>query len=595
MGSDEIILGINLSHDTSCAAIASGEVKVAISEERLNRVKHCNGISPFGRIIPFRSIKYCCDELGVKPYDVDLFVVNSCRKSAIDHLRAQLLGIREERILDVPHPGHHLAHAYSAFYCSPFDEAAVIVVDTNGSFIEPKDHRPDRLSHELEIERKEHYTCFHGTADGLRPIITDFVEPGSVSLGELYCIYSAALQLTPTEGHYGYDDPISAGGKLMGLASYDLGKTPAPELCTLDGDHLSIPLARVIDRLEKLGFVVSRRPGLEEIFGFMMRPYVELVRRTTSLEEEKYLSLAGEAQRELERALLMIAHRVHEKTKSKNLCLAGGTMLNVTACTRLLEETPFERIFIQPAANDAGIAIGAGLWAYWNRAGGRARPYLEKTYDTCLGRRYSNEEVEAAIEKAKGTGKFTARRLTSLEEKANALLPRIYEDQIVAVFEGRSEFGPRALGHRSFLASPSKGSMKDKMNELKHREWYRPVAPVVLAEDFATYFDAPFDAVPYMTLSARCKDITSERAPAVRHVDGSARPQTVTKEQSPLMHHLLGRMKSDGKLLPILINTSLNVDKEPIVETPDHAVATLLSADLLDAILIEDWLLEKRR
>src|SRR5262249_19201471 len=158
----------------------------------------------------------------VKPYDVDFFVVNSCRQSAIEHLRAQLLGIREDRIIDVPHPGHHLAHAYSTFYCAPFEEAAVIVVDTNGSFIEHAGHRADPLSLYMQIARKEHYTCFHGTRDGLRTIVADFVEPGSVSLGELYCIYSAALQLTPTDGHYGFDDPLSAGGKLMGLASYDL-------------------------------------------------------------------------------------------------------------------------------------------------------------------------------------------------------------------------------------------------------------------------------------------------------------------------------------------------------------------------------------
>jgi carbamoyltransferase len=381
----------------------------------------------------------------------------------------------------------------------------------------------------------------------------------------------------------------------MGLASYDCGRTPAPGICTLDGDHLSIPLARVIDHLDELGFVVARQPGLDDIFGFEMRPYVELERRTASLKEERYLSLAGEAQRELERALLMIANRVHAKTKSQNLCVAGGTMLNVTAMTRLLEETPFKRIFVQPAANDAGIAIGAALWAYWNRAAGSKRPYLSKKYDTCLGRKYSNDEVEQAIERGKATGKFTAKRLSSLDAKADALLPRIYEEQIVAVFEGRSEFGPRALGHRSFIASPRKATMKDKMNELKHREWYRPVAPVVLEEDFAVYFDAPFDAVPFMTLSARCKPITSERAPAVRHVDGSARPQTVTADQSPLVHHLLRRMKAEGKELPILINTSLNVDKEPIVETPHHAVETLVKTDLLDAIVIDDWLLEKRR
>lgn len=589
-----VILGVNLSHDTACAAIVAGEVKVAVAEERLVRVKHCTGVTPFGRMIPFRSIRYVCDAIGVRPADVDLFVVNSCRRNAIDHLRDQLIGIDRDRVIDVPHPGHHLSHAYSAFYCSDFEEAAVIVVDTNGSFIERAGESPDALI----LERKEHYSTYHATEGGVRVLDADFVGPGEVSLGELYCIYSAALQLTPREGPYGFDDPLSAGGKLMGLASYDLGRAPASELATLDDatGHLAIPLERVIDHFERRGFVDARSGSLERIFGFEMRTAVELVRRgDRSLEEDRYLSLAGEAQRELERALLAIARRVHASTGSKNLCLAGGTMLNVTACTRILEETPFERVFIQPAANDSGNAIGAGLWAYRERLGGRRRPYLAKPYDTCLGRTYSPTDVSAAIEawSKKSAGRFSVRHLPSLDEKASALLPYIEGDRVTAIFEGPSEFGPRALGHRSFIASPKRALMRERMNELKHREWYRPVAPAVLEEDFSTYFEAPFASVPFMTLSARCRPVTEARAPAVRHVDGSARPQTVTKDRSPLLHRLLTQMKEDARELPILINTSLNVDKEPIVETPEHAIKTLLEAPLLDAIMIGDYFLEK--
>jgi carbamoyltransferase len=585
---DKIVLGVNLSHDTACAAVVNGEVKVAIAEERLNRVKHCTGVTPFGRMIPYRSIRYCCEYLGVAPQDVDLFVVNSCRSNSLEHLRAQLLGIPAERATDLPHPGHHLAHAHSAFYCSEFDEAAVIVVDTNGSFMERPGQSPDALV----LERKEHFTAFHGDRDGLRAVISDFVNPGEVSLGELYCIYSAALQLTPREGTYGYDDPLSAGGKLMGLASYDLGRTPAPGICTFRDDHLAIPLDRVIDRLEHLGFVERREPGLSGLFGFEMRTLVDLKRRQDELKNAPYLALAGEAQRELERALIDIARRVHALTKSKNLCLAGGTMLNVTACTRLLEETPFEKVFIQPAANDSGNAVGAALFGYRTVLGGRERPYLERPYDTCLGRTYSPEAVAKAIESRKHLGKFTATRLSSLGEKAAALVPRLLGDQISAIFEGRSEFGPRALGHRSFLASPRTAQMRERMNELKHREWYRPVAPAILEEDFTSFFDGPFSSVPYMTLAARCKDIIRERAPSVCHVDGTARPQTVTARSAPLLHHLLVTMKEKNEL-PVLINTSLNVDKEPIVETPDDAVLTFLGSELLGSMLIDDYFLEK--
>lgn len=583
----KIVLGINASHDTACAAVVDGRVRVAIAEERLNRVKHCSGATPFGRIIPYRSIRYCCDELGVTPRDVERYVVNSCRRNAIEHLRAQLLGIDASRTADLPHPGHHRAHAYSAFYCSDFDEAAVLVVDTNGSFMERPGESPDALV----LERKEHYTAFYGDANGLRTVVADFVGPGEVSLGELYCIYSAAMQLTPREGPYGLDCPQSAGGKLMGLASYDLGRTEAPALCALHGDHLEISLTRVVDHLERRGFVRRREPGLEGIFGFEMRPFVELERREGSLADERYISLAGEAQRALEGALIELARRLHAETGSKNLCLAGGTMLNVTATTRLLEDTPFERIFVQPAANDAGIAIGAALYGYRDILGGRARPYLREPYDTCLGRRYRDDEVVDAI--ARREGQVSARRLVSLQDKSEAILPRLMAGEIVGVFEGRSEFGPRALCHRSLLALPRDPAMREKMNALKHREWYRPVAPVVLEEDFADLFEAPFASVPFMTFSARCKQAVIDRAPAVCHVDGTARPQTVTADRSPLVHRLLCDMKHAGEL-PILVNTSLNVDGEPIVETPEHALDAFVSSHLMGAIVIDEHLVDRR-
>ncbi|HEX8795857.1 MAG TPA: carbamoyltransferase C-terminal domain-containing protein [Polyangiaceae bacterium] len=590
MSADEkITFGINLSHDTACAAVIGGEVRFAIAEERLNRVKYCTGATPFGKMIPYRSIRYCCEGLGITPSDVDLWVVNSCRSNALDQLKSQLLGIDERRVIDVPHPGHHLSHAFSAFYCSAFEEAAVIVLDTNGAFFE----MPGESADSLLLERKEHFTCYHGDGNGLKVVMADHVYPGEVSLGELYCIYSAALQLTPKEGNYGFDCPLSAGGKLMGLASWDLGRTPAPRLWDFEDGHMSIRLARVVDHLDRAGFVERRDSELDSIFGFQMRPHVELKRRKDSLREDRYLSLAGEAQRALEEALLAIARSVHAKTGSKNLCLAGGTMLNVTACTRLLEETSFERIFIQPAANDSGNAIGAALYGYREVLGGRTRPYLERDYDTCLGRSFSPESIERAIRKARTKATFTERRVSTLAEKSAALLPRILRDEIVAVFDGGSEFGPRALGHRSFLASPRKAEMRDRMNELKHREWYRPVAPAVLEEDFAEYFVAPFAKSPFMTLSARCTDRARERAPAIVHVDGTSRPQTVTATASPVLHQLLVESKR-AAAIPVLVNTSYNVDGEPIVETPEDAIAAFLKAELLPCLLLGDHVLEKQ-
>ena len=585
---DKVVFGVNLSHDTACAAVIGGEVKVAIAEERLNRIKHCTGVTQFGKVIPYRSIRYCCDFLDIRPEQVDLFVVNSCRRNAIEQLRMQMIGIPEERIIDVPHPGHHLAHAYSAFYCSEFDEAAVIVVDANGTFFER-----NGSGNQLTLEKKEHFTCYYGDASGLRVVLSDHVMPGEVSIGELYCIYSAVLQLTPRHGPYGHDDPLSAGGKLMGLAAYDLERASNPDLWEFDGSRMAIRLKRVINRLEQLGVVGRRTPGdLDHIFGFQISNFVEFTRRRRTLKHPNYIALAGEAQRLLERALLEIAGRVHERSKSKNLCLAGGTMLNVTACTRLLEETPFERIFIQPAANDAGTAIGAALHGYRVALGGSRRPYLDRNYNTCLGRTYSPSEVERAIEDYRGSSGFEARRVASIQEKCDVLLPGLMNDSIVAVFDGRSEFGPRALGHRSLLASPSRAAMKDRMNKLKKREWYRPVAPVVLESEFNEFFSAPYNRSPFMSLSARCKPVTRERAPAVHHVDGTARPQTVNEERDPLLHRLLVEMQRRNAP-PILINTSFNIEGEPIVETPGDALSTFLRAPLINSMLLGDWFIER--
>jgi carbamoyltransferase len=265
-------------------------------------------------------------------------------------------------------------------------------------------------------------------------------------------------------------------------------------------------------------------------------------------------------------------------------------MLNVTACSRLLEETPFRRLFVQPAANDAGNAIGAALYGYREVLGGSARPYLDTPYDTCLGRSYSPREIEQAI--ARGGAGLDVTRLDGYPAKVAALLPRLLDDRIVALFEGRSEFGPRALGHRSLVASPKDAAMRDRINRLKRREWYRPVAPAILEEALPTFFAAPFTAAPFMTLSARARAITAARAPAVVHVDGTARPQTVTLAQSPLLHHLLTAM-GEAVGLPILVNTSFNVEGEPIVETPEDALRAFREAEDLGAVVIGDYLVER--
>lgn len=580
-----LVLGVNLSHDMACAAVRDGRVEVAVAEERLNRVKYCTGLTEYGRIVPWRSLRYCCRELGRDPREVDLFVVNSCRANARPQLQEQLVGIDPARVVDLGHPGHHLAHAHSAFDCSPFESAAVLVLDTNGGFVEERGR----------LLRKEHYACYVGGPDGLREAFKDWVLPGEVSVGELYCLYSAALQLTPQpNGAYGRDCALSAGGKLMGLAAWDRERPPLPALLRVEERRLSIRLAAVLERLRELGRVNGERPAaVDELFGFQLRHHVALERRRDSLRRPEHLRLAGEAQRLLEEAVLALARRAQRETGLTDLCLAGGSFLNVVASTRILEETPFRRVFVQPAAGDAGNAIGAAMWGY-RQLGGRRRPYLEQPYSSYLGRAYSAEDVRGAVERRLAGLGLQLQELPDEAGRARALAERLARGQVLAVCRGRSEFGPRALGHRSFLAAPWPARARERLNRIKGREWYRPVAPVLPREELARFFEAPWDESPFMTLAARARAETRARAPAVCHVDGSARPQTVTAQQEPFLHRLLLDFGA-ATGVPVLVNTSLNLRAQPLVETPDEAAAVFLADERIDALLLENLLVSRGR
>jgi carbamoyltransferase len=328
------------------------------------------------------------------------------------------------------------------------------------------------------------------------------------------------------------------------------------------------------------------------MFGWDIKKHVIWSYRKTPLQDFKNVMFAYEGQLILEEYILKMANYAHELTGSKNLCVAGGTMLNVTACNRILKETPFEKLFVQPGANDAGNAIGAALWGYYKIFKGDKRVYTKKVYNTCLGRQYSNAIVEEAIFAKKWALPFEAKKLEKEEEQIDKLVQFLANEEVVCLFKGRSEFGPRALGNRSFLASPRTENMLNKMNTIKGREWYRPVAPLVLKDVLHEYFEAPFDEAPYMTINAHCKEHTKELVPAICHVDGSARVQTVSEEYYPFLTKLLRRFAEVSGQPPILINTSFNIGG-PIVEIPEHAVNTFLKANYqVRALLLEDYLLE---
>jgi carbamoyltransferase len=577
----KIVVGLNMSHDGSCAIVEDGEVTIAIEMERLNRCRYNLGRDH--GMVPFRAIRYCLGERGIDPQRVDLWVSSSTSPLTIHLTREQLIGIPAERVIDVRPPGHHLAHAWFAYHCSPFEDAAVLVLDTNGG-----------------IEwttgaawKAENYSIYRGRAHRLEEVTKDYLQPGELGAGEMYMLYSALLQLTPTEnGDYGRDHSLSAGGKLMGYAAQDLGRTKAPPLVSGRGDHVVIRIRDAMKRVRRLGLMAAEDPRApyDRISGREIRRYALFARRTTSLRADRYVRLGGEAQKVLEKVILRIAEKAYRKTGMTDLCLTGGNLLNVIACTEILRTLPFKNVFIPPAPNDSGNAIGAALYGYHEVLRERGRPYTTRPFSAFLGRRYRSAEIALAL-KALPKAEFRVRRLSE-DGQAQALLTHVVDDSVVSVFKGRSEFGPRGLGNRSFLASATRRSMVQRLNRLKGREWYRPVAPIVLEEDLARYFDAPFIRAPFMNLAAACKDETKRRLPAIVHVDGSARIQTVSRHDQPFLHRLLcAYRKKTG--LGVLINTSFNLRGEPIVETPAQAVATFMSADTISCLLLEDHLVER--
>lgn len=609
MEKSKIIFGINLSHDTSCAALVNGEIKVAIEEERLNRFKHCDGKTPFGKIIPYLSINYCCDYLNISARDVDMWVVNACFSDAVVVAKQQLFGIDPDKIVQVELPGHHLTHAYSTFYASSYKEAAILVYDVNGGF---------------NSLRKENYSIYYGIADGIAPVHLDFLQKGEISAAEMYMIYAAILQLSPKkDGEYGNDDALSSGGKLMGYASHYSSvkgnsrklleriknnglpdSVAVPSILETEDEHFVIQIEKAIDYLKSQGLVENEngtfnqidmkngKPAYHGIFGWDIKKYVQWKYRSSSLKEAKWMRLGAEGQALLEDSILKMAHAAHKKTGSKNLCVAGGTMLNMVACTKIIDQTPFENIFIQPAANDGGNAIGAAFYGYHQLLGNKKHFYLENEYQTYLGKPYSDEEIVKALN-SDWLLSFDYTKYNNEDELIDDLAKILSQNQIVALFRGRSEFGPRALGNRSFLASPVLPDMLQRMNELKNRAWYRPVAPVLPEEEFETYFDAPFHKTPFMTLAATCRERTKLEAPAICHVDGSARPQTVSRSSNPFLHKLLYRFKSLTGI-PVLINTSFNI-QEPIVEIPEHAINTFLqSCQLIDCLALENYVIKNK-
>lgn len=556
------VLGTGLSHDGSVCLLADGQVVLAIEKERLTRRKHDGGNDQL-------AMQYVLDKAGITLDDVAVVVQNENFGMFRDG-NSQYSG--QDRMLNdatrVVTISHHLAHAYSAFGASGFDQASVLVVDGCGNAYEDCiDLAPGTevnsmlagLGH-IYFEKDSYYTSEGGA---LRTVAKDFSPWGARgwelsppttmhSIGGVYQAFS----------HYVFGD-FADSGKLMGLAPYgSLGRFGFPLFDLRDGQ------------------VLLRRENLQE--------FVTPATTKSALKSnfQYYADVARYVQHEIEEALLYLVRDRYERCPSRNLAYAGGVALNAVANSRILRETGFERIFIQPAAGDNGLSIGCAYYG-WLQVLERERVRPNGT--TYLGASYPSDRVRRAIAEARD--EISVEQCPDVAARTAEMLAA---GKVVAWYRGGAEFGPRALGHRSILAHPGLPGLRDHINaNIKYREDFRPFAPSVIADEAARYFECDGYDSPYMILVFNVRPEYRDRLVNVVHEDGSSRLHTVTQESEPVYFRLLREFKALTGL-PVVLNTSLNKRGMPIVETPEEAVAFFLDC-ALDAMVLDDMVITKSR
>jgi carbamoyltransferase len=551
------ILGTHTSHNGSACILKDGKILVAIEKERITREKHAGGADDRA------AINYCLNVAGIGIDDLDLVVQN-------DNFHNFEYPQSKERFADarrVVTISHHLAHAYSAIGTSPFDDANVLIIDGCGSpFSRCLDleggiypEQPQSGYEHLLCEKDSFYSFDGNEITSVYKdfsVLQDFGQPLIAPKTTMHSIGGAYLGVS-VYVFRGLDDV----GKLMGLAPY--GRP-----------------GRVNEQLFDL------RDGRVFVNYDWMQNFDRPARGYTEFKEnfQYYADIAFWAQREIERALLYVIRHRYELNPSPRLCYAGGVALNAVANRLIQTDTPYENVYFQPAAGDNGIAIGCAYYG-WMSVLGNSR--VRHSGSTCFGKKYNSVEILESLERNDRLIEF---------EKSDDIVASTASDlvkgKVVAWFQGGSEFGPRALGHRSILALPDRVELRNFINlKIKFREDFRPFAPSVPVEDVTRYFDQDYDS-PYMILVSQVKDEWRDRIPAVVHVDQSARVQTVHSNLSP-RYYQLHRKVDELQGTSVLLNTSFNRRGMPIVETPQQAVEMLLET-ALDVLVIGDFRIVRR-
>ena len=557
-------------HDSAAAILKDGHVVAAVEEERFSRKKFDDGF-------PNMAIDWCLKEVGISPEEIDSIAFYDKPVLKLDRLLDNYIAVAPRGLYsfldtipkwlhkrlwikddiqkhlkgfqgEIIFPEHHVSHAAHAFYTSPFRESAVLTIDGVGEWT----------------------TTSFGTAQENSIDLTDDIHwPHSVGL--FYSAFTYFLGFKVNEGEY----------KLMGLSSYGKPKyydLILKELIDVKDDgsiHLNMKyFAFTYDK-------VMTNKKFTELFGITPRQKNEKA-------EQIHFDIAASAQKVLEYVIIKMANHIHKKTQMKNLCFGGGVALNGVANYILLKNGPFENVHIPPSPGDAGSAVGCAQYLYYIHKKNQriietdqAKRIRENVY---TGPQFNDQEIQHFLDSNKITyQKFDRQSLLQNTAKL------ISDGKIVGWYQGKMEWGPRALGNRSILADPRDANMKDILNEkIKHRESFRPFAPSILEEHTLDYFDIDIPS-PYMLMVSTVKQ--PDKIPAVTHVDGTGRLQTVSKQANPLYYDLINEFYKITNV-PVIINTSMNVMGEPIVNTPEQAYNMLKKTDM-DYIVMGNNLISK--
>lgn len=573
-----VFLGLSgvYGHDAAATLIVDGNIVAACEEERFIHEKHT------GRL-PINAIDFCLDYADIEPKNVDFVSFPFNYKSRLEPVLIYNLSVFEERIkyyMDnktdikkiredaqkiisvekkIMHAhrdvetyvknkfpnaefkvvDHHLAHAASSYYLSGFNSSSVLIVDLIGEWATVTKYaaKDNKL---IEIDR--------------------IYFPDS--LGKIYQTFTKFLGFKP------YSDEF----KVMGLAAYGTNKYVS---FFHDVVHL-MPEGRFKVNQDLMLFCKGIRPEWSE----RVVDVIGMPKKKDEAFEQRHADIAFGLQELTENVLLHLVKDVVLKTNESDLCMAGGVALNALANQKIRESGFVKNLFVQPASYDAGTSLGASIVTYLSEA---QKP-LKTLNNYYLGPEYSDQEINQVLEKQKI--KYELYR-NSFQD----LLNIIKNDGVVGIFQGRMEFGPRALGNRSILASPSNSAMKDILNtKIKFREEFRPFAPIILEEEVKNYFEYGVSS-PYMTQTFTAKPITRRLAPAIVHEDGTSRIQTINKNQNSRIYSLLENI-SPLIGVPILINTSFNLAGDTIVNTPEDALKTFYRSDI-DALVLGDYIIRK--